>query len=80
MALKPLNLLVCLFVCMFLIDTRMYDAFVIYQMEYLDKKSEDTLQQFITKILPSVLEDKYRYRLFIHGRDDLPGQGQHLIV
>ncbi|XP_029702522.1 interleukin-1 receptor-like 1 isoform X2 [Takifugu rubripes] len=50
-------------------DTRMYDAFVIYQME-----CENTLQQFITKILPSVLEDKYRYRLFIHGRDDLPGQ------
>ncbi|TWW80396.1 hypothetical protein D4764_01G0002110 [Takifugu flavidus] len=55
-------------------DTRMYDAFVIYQMECLDKKSENTLHQFITKILPSVLEDKYRYRLFIHGRDDLPGQ------
>lgn len=66
----------CLF---FLIDTRIYDAYVIYQMECQNKATEDRLSQFITKTLPSVLEDECGYRLFIHGRDDMPGEGQHLI-
>lgn len=72
-ALKTLNMIV------FFIDTRIYDAYVIYQMECLEKTTEDRLSEFITKILPSVLEDKCGYRLFIHGRDDIPGEGQHLI-
>lgn len=58
----------------------MYDAYVIYQMDCLDKATDNTLSQFTTKILPSVLEGKCGYRLFIHGRDDIPGQGQHPIV
>lgn len=63
----------------FLIDARTYDAYVIYQMECLDNATEDRLSEFITKTLPSVLEENYGYRLFIHGRDDIPGEGQHLI-
>lgn len=51
---------------------------MIYQTERLDKATEDRLRQFITNILPSVLEDKCGYHLFIHGRDDIPGEGQPL--
>lgn len=63
-----------------LIDTRTYDAYVIYQMRCLDKATEEKLSLFITKILPSVLESKCGYRLFIHERDDIPGEGQLLIL
>lgn len=60
-------------------DTRAYDAYVVYQMQHLDQPTEDTLCQFITSSLPSVLEDKCGYQLFIQGRDDPPGEGQHAI-
>ncbi|XP_015234365.1 PREDICTED: interleukin-1 receptor-like 1 [Cyprinodon variegatus] len=55
-------------------DTRMYDAYVVYQTESLDEETEETLSTFVTKILPSVLEDQCGYRLFIQGRDDIPGE------
>lgn len=61
-------------------DARTYDAYVVYQMQHLDQPTEDTLCQFITSSLPSVLEDKCGYRLFIQGRDDTPGEGQHAIL
>lgn len=63
--------------CFCFIDTGMYDAYVIYQMECLDKATENILVQFITNILPSVLEEKCGYRLYIQGRDDMPGEGRH---
>lgn len=53
----------------------MYDAFVVYQTQSLDEEAEEKLSSFVTKILPSVLEDKCGYRLFIQGRDDIPGEG-----
>ncbi|XP_055360847.1 uncharacterized protein LOC114847001 [Betta splendens] len=55
-------------------DARTYDAYVVYQTENLDQATDDALGRFVMRTLPSVLEEKCSYRLFIHGRDDLPGQ------
>uniref|UniRef100_A0A8C6LBR2 Ig-like domain-containing protein n=1 Tax=Nothobranchius furzeri TaxID=105023 RepID=A0A8C6LBR2_NOTFU len=51
-----------------------YDAFVIYETEDLDEDAEDKLLHFVTVALPSVLEEKCGYQLFIQGRDDIPGE------
>ncbi|XP_008326696.1 interleukin-1 receptor-like 1 [Cynoglossus semilaevis] len=55
-------------------DARFYDAYVVYQTQFMDKDTEDMLSQFLNHVLPNVLEEKCGYRLFIHGRDDIPGQ------
>ncbi|XP_073668044.1 interleukin-1 receptor-like 1 isoform X2 [Paramisgurnus dabryanus] len=55
-------------------DGKVYDAYVIYQRNNLDETSEKTLSEFIHEELPTVLEKNYGYKLYIPGRDDLPGE------
>ncbi|XP_067300734.1 interleukin-1 receptor-like 1 [Pseudorasbora parva] len=55
-------------------DGKLYDAYVIYQRNNLDEKTGQTMSDFIDGSLVTVLERYYGFKLFIHGRDDLPGE------
>ncbi|XP_042562190.1 interleukin-1 receptor-like 2, partial [Clupea harengus] len=54
-------------------DGKVYDAYVVYPRECV---CENALSVFLSFTLPAVLEDQCGYKLFIHGRDDLPGEDQ----
>ncbi|KAF5903276.1 interleukin-1 receptor type 1-like isoform X2 [Clarias magur] len=54
-------------------DGKLYDAYVVYPRGQGDTLSE-AVEAFAIKTLPQVLEQRYGYRLFILGRDSLPGQ------
>ncbi|XP_043086518.1 interleukin-1 receptor-like 1 [Puntigrus tetrazona] len=55
-------------------DGKMYDAYVIYQRSNLDETTSKTVSDFVNGSLLTVLENYYGFKLFIHGRDDLPGE------
>ncbi|XP_048388534.2 interleukin-1 receptor type 1-like [Stegostoma tigrinum] len=58
-------------------DGKIFDAYVIYP-RCEDKGSLDNCDanHFALHTLPQALEEKYGYKLFISGRDDLPGQAE----
>ncbi|XP_051566611.1 interleukin-1 receptor type 1-like isoform X2 [Myxocyprinus asiaticus] len=54
-------------------DGKSYDAYVSYL--HGDQLSLSSSMTFALHFLPAVLEDLYGYKLFISGRDELPGEG-----
>lgn len=59
----------------------MFDAYVIYpRSENKGSLDKCNTSYFALHILPQVLEEKYGYKLFIYGRDELPGQGKKKVV
>ncbi|XP_075708798.1 interleukin-1 receptor type 1-like isoform X2 [Rhinoderma darwinii] len=54
-------------------DGKMYDAYIMYPKDSMGTSSYE-MDIFVLKVLPEVLEKQCAYRLFIIGRDDLPGQ------
>lgn len=60
-----------------LTDGKLYDAYVSYL--HGDDHSASFATTFALHVLPEVLEDRLGYKLFISGRDALPGAGKPTI-
>lgn len=58
-------------------DGKLYDAYVAYPQPYTFGFSEE-VESFALHTLPQVLEKACDYKLFLEGRDSLPGQGKLL--
>ncbi|XP_042559012.1 interleukin-1 receptor type 1 [Clupea harengus] len=57
-------------------DGKLYDAYV----SYPSGNSVSMAMTFALRVLPEVLERNYGYKLFIRGRDDLPGEAVFDII
>ncbi|XP_034160727.2 interleukin-1 receptor-like 1 [Pangasianodon hypophthalmus] len=55
-------------------DGKVYDAYVIYQKDNTDEKTGRKVAHFVNQVLPAVLEDACGFKLYIHERDNLPGE------
>ena len=56
-------------------DGKLYDAYVAYPRLFGDRANKE-LEGFALHTMPQVLEGKCGYKLFIPGRDNLPGEGK----
>ncbi|KAM4795935.1 interleukin-1 receptor type 1-like [Rhinophrynus dorsalis] len=54
-------------------DGKLYDAYIMYPKSDSGSISY-TMDMFVLKVLPEVLERQCAYRLFILGRDEMPGK------
>lgn len=59
-------------------DGKLYDAYVSYL--HGDDHSVSSATTFALHVLPEVLEDRLGYKLFISGRDALPGAAVHDVI
>ncbi|XP_016386654.1 interleukin-1 receptor type 1-like [Sinocyclocheilus rhinocerous] len=59
-------------------DGKSYDAYVSYL--HGDQHGSTSAMAFALDFLPAVLEDLYSYKLFISGRDELPGEAVHEVI
>ncbi|XP_074839368.1 interleukin-1 receptor type 1-like [Carettochelys insculpta] len=60
-------------------DGKIYDAYIMYPKAN-GVRHFYTLDSFVLRILPDVLERQCGYNLFIFGRDDLPGEAVASII
>ena len=58
-----------------MLDGSQYDVYVVYHSQKENKAMEEVLSQFLYRALPQVLEKKCGFRVFIHDRDAIPGEG-----
>nr|XP_048286176.1 interleukin-1 receptor-like 1 [Myodes glareolus]XP_048286178.1 interleukin-1 receptor-like 1 [Myodes glareolus] len=62
-------------------DGKLYDAYVIYPRVFEGSSAGTTsVEYFVHRTLPDVLEKKCGYKLCIYGRDLLPGQDAATVV
>ncbi|KAF5903275.1 interleukin-1 receptor type 1-like [Clarias magur] len=59
-------------------DGKLYDAYVSYL--YGNNHSVSSATTFALNVLPEMLEDQLGYKLFISGRDSLPGTAVHDVI
>uniref|UniRef100_A0A8C1YQW6 Interleukin-1 receptor type 1 n=1 Tax=Cyprinus carpio TaxID=7962 RepID=A0A8C1YQW6_CYPCA len=59
-------------------DGKWYDAYVSYLHGV--QHGSTSAATFALDFLPAVLEDLYGYKLFISGRDELPGEAVHEVI
>ncbi|XP_018105266.1 interleukin-1 receptor type 1 isoform X2 [Xenopus laevis] len=60
-------------------DGKLYDAYIMYPKS-LSGTNSYPMDIFVLKLLPEVLEVKFSYRLFIFGRDEIPGEAMSDVV
>ncbi|XP_074048317.1 interleukin-1 receptor-like 2 isoform X1 [Macrotis lagotis] len=54
-------------------DGKLYDAYVLYPKPKTESQCQD-MNIMVLNIMPEILEKQCGYKLFIFGRDDVPGQ------
>ncbi|XP_018409620.1 PREDICTED: interleukin-1 receptor-like 1 [Nanorana parkeri] len=55
-------------------DGKEYDAYVIYPSTCYENSTDNSADYFVNTILPKVLENKCGFRLFVPGRNAVPGE------